>query len=44
MGLNIFSVRKDDAQGQKTLACVHSKDIYIDRIREKRIILDKISK
>ena len=36
MAFNIFSLRKDDAQGQKILARVHSKDIYIDRIREKK--------
>ena len=44
MGLNIFSLRKEDAQGQKTVAHVHSKDIYMERIKGKRIILEEICK
>lgn len=33
---------KDDAQGQeKKLAFVHTRDIYVERIEGKRIILDE---
>ena len=44
MGLNIFSLRKEDAQGHKTVAHFHSKEIYMERIKGKRIILEEICK
>lgn len=33
-----MSPRKDDAEGQKkNLVFVHTRDIYVERIKEKRI-------